>query len=175
MVEPNGQQPLSGHVLVSAVAAARPNVGVQVGDRLSHADMVGRQGRPAGRRITEAEKDRHALGRAQHHVEPRDGVAAVGAAKELTGVGVAALEHGLEPGRRCFALQPQAAGAGAIPPARGLAVARQILLVVSCQLAGVVGLSAHRELGDVGHHPAAPSSPPSLAPATHPWCIALLG
>jgi hypothetical protein len=34
-------------------------------------------------------------------------------------------------------------------------VARQILLVVSGQLAGVVGLPTHRELGDVGHHPAA--------------------
>jgi hypothetical protein len=40
--------------------------------------------------------------------------------------------------------------------ARGLAVAGQILLVVGGQLPGVVGLSAHRELGDVGHHPAAP-------------------
>jgi hypothetical protein len=38
---------------------------------------------------------------------------------------------------------------------------------------GVVLLPTYRELGDVGHHPA--SSSPSLAPATHPWCIALLG
>jgi hypothetical protein len=40
--------------------------------------------------------------------------------------------------------------------ARGLAVAGQVLLVVGGQLAGVVRLPAHRELGDVGHHPAAP-------------------
>jgi hypothetical protein len=46
--------------------------------------------------------------------------------------------------------------------------------VVGGQLPGVVGLPPHRELGDVGHHPAA-SLPPALAPATHPWCIALLG
>src|SRR6266540_7088428 len=54
------------------------------------------------------------------------------------------------------------------------AVARQVRLVVGGRLAGVILLPPHRELGDVGHHPAA-STPPSLAPATHPWCIALLG
>jgi len=69
MVEPDPQQPLSGHVLVSAVATPRPNVGVQVGDRLSHAGMVGRQDRPAGGRVAQAVKDRHALGRPQDHVE----------------------------------------------------------------------------------------------------------
>ncbi len=52
--------------------------------------------------------------------------------------------------------------------------AKQVLFVVGGQLAGVICLPAHRELGDVGHHPALPSPPP-LAPATHPWCIALLG
>ena len=36
------------------------------------------------------------------------------------------------------------------------------------QLAGVIRLPPDRELGDIGHHPAA-SLPPSLAPATHPW------
>jgi hypothetical protein len=43
--------------------------------------------------------------------------------------------------------------------------------VVGGQLAGVILLPTHRQFRDVGHHPAA-SLPPSLAPATHPWCIA---
>jgi hypothetical protein len=77
------------------------------------------------------------------------------AAEELAGVRMVALEHPLEARRRCFALQPEAGGASAIPPARGLAVARQIRLVVGGQLAGVIGLPPHRQLGDVGHHPAA--------------------
>src|SRR5512132_702399 len=75
------------------------------------------------------------------------------AAEQLPGSRVAALEHGLDPRRRCFALQPQAGSASAVPPARGLAVAGQILFVVGGQLAGVVLLPAYRELGDVGYHP----------------------
>jgi|SRR5215212_3844014 hypothetical protein len=78
------------------------------------------------------------------------------AAEQLTSGEVAAFEHGLEPGQRCFALQPEGAGAGAVPPAWRLTVAREILLVVLGEFAGVVGLPADRELGDVGHHPAAP-------------------
>jgi hypothetical protein len=35
-------------------------------------------------------------------------------------------------------------------------MAGQIRLVVGGQLPSVVGLPAYRELGDVGHHPAAP-------------------
>src|SRR5512132_1734608 len=97
------------------------------------------------------------------------------AAEQLPGSRVAALEHGLDPRRRCFALQSQAGSAGAVPPAWGLTVAGQVLFVVGGQLAGVVLLPAHRELRDVGHHPGCSPSPPSLAPATHPWCIALLG
>ena len=103
-----------------------PKVSVQVGDRLGHAGMVGGQHRPAGGRVTQAVEDRDALGRPQDHVERGHGVAAMGAAQQLARRGVAALEHGLEPGRRCFALQPQAGGAGAVPPAWGLAVAGQI-------------------------------------------------
>jgi hypothetical protein len=78
-----------------------------------------------------------------------------GGAHQLPGVGVTALEHTLEAGRRCFALQPKAAGAGAVPAARGLAVAGQILFVVGGQFASVILLPPHRKLGDVGHHPAA--------------------
>jgi hypothetical protein len=174
MVEADRQHSLAIHVLDTAVAAAGPQVLVQVADRLGDAGMVRGQDTPAGRRVTQAVQDRHALGRPQDQVEGRDAVAAVGAAEQLPGRGVAALEHGLEPGQRCFALQPQAGGPGAIPAAWGLAVAGQILLVIGGQLTGVVLLPPHRELGDVGHHPAAPL-PPSLAPATHRWCIALLG
>jgi hypothetical protein len=155
VVEPDRQQPLSGHVMDTPVAAARPDVDVQVGRCLADAGVVGGQHRPAGRWVTEAVEDGHALGRSQDHVKARDGVAAMGTAEELAGVGMAALEHGLEPSRRCFALQAQAAGAGAVPPARTLAVAGQILFVVGGQLAGVVRLPPHRQLGDVGHHPTA--------------------
>jgi hypothetical protein len=50
-------------------------------------------------------------------VEGWHGVAAVGTAEQLAGCGVAAFEHGLEPGHGCFACQPEAAGAGAVPAA----------------------------------------------------------
>jgi hypothetical protein len=43
VVEADRQEPLAMDTLMSAVAAARPDVGVQVGDRLGHAGMVGRQ------------------------------------------------------------------------------------------------------------------------------------
>ena len=157
VVEADRQQPLSGHVLVSTVATARPKMGVQVGDRLSYAGMVGRQDRLANGRIAQPVEDRHTLRRAQDHIKGGHRVVAVGPAEELPGCGVAALEHGLEPGHRCFALQPEVGGAGAVPAARTLAVAGQVLFVVGGQLAGVVLLPPHRELGDVGHHPAAPS------------------
>jgi hypothetical protein len=142
--------------LDTAVAAAGPQVLVQVADRLGQPGVVGGQHRPAGGWVAQAVEDRDALGRPQDHVERRDGVAAMRAAEQLASAGVLAFEHGLEPGRRCFALQAERAGAGAVPAARGLAVAGQVLFVVGGQLAGVVRLSAHRELGDVGHHPAAP-------------------
>jgi len=106
MVEADCEQPLSGHVLVSTVAAACPNVGVQVPHRLAAASVVGGQHGPAGGRVAEAVEDRDALGRAQHDVKGRHGVAAVGSAEELAGVGVAALEHALEACRRCFTLHP---------------------------------------------------------------------
>jgi hypothetical protein len=117
---------------------------------------MGRQYGPAGGWVAQAVQDRDALGWSQHHVEGRHGALAVGPAEQLVCGGVPALEHGLEPHRRCFALQAQAGGAGAVPPAWGLAVAGQVRLVVSGQLAGVVRLPAHRQLGDVRHHPAAP-------------------
>jgi hypothetical protein len=48
-VEPDRQQPLSGHVLDTTVAAAGPKVLVQVADRLGQPSMMGGQHRPAGR------------------------------------------------------------------------------------------------------------------------------
>jgi hypothetical protein len=156
VIEADGQQPLSGHVLDTTVAAAGAQVLVQVGDRLRQPSMMRRQDRPANGWITQAIEDGHALGRPQDHVKCWDGVAAMGTTEQLASVRVAALEHGLEPGHGCFALQPERGGAGAIPPAWGLAVAGQVRFVVGGQLAGVIGLPAHRELGDVSHHPAAP-------------------
>jgi hypothetical protein len=156
VVEPNRQQPPSGHMLDTSVAAAGAQVLVQVAGRFGQSRVMGGQHRPAGGRIPEAVQDRHALGRPQNHIERGHGVAAMGPAQQLPGAWVPALEHPLEPRRRCFALQPQRAGAGAVPPAWGLAVAGQVRLVVGGQLAGVVRLPPHRQLGDVGHHPAAP-------------------
>jgi hypothetical protein len=92
-------------------------------------------------RVAQAVEDRDALGRPQDHVERRDGVAAMRPAQQLPSHRVAAHEHGLEPGGHgCFALQPERCQPGAVPPARGLAVARQIRLVVGGQLPGVVRL-----------------------------------
>jgi hypothetical protein len=51
VVEPNGQQPLSGHMLDTAVAAAGPQVSVQVADRLGQAGVMGLEDRSAGGRI----------------------------------------------------------------------------------------------------------------------------
>ena len=130
MVEPDRQQPLSVHVLDTAVTSAGPQVSVQVGNRLADTSMVGRQHCSSGDRVAQPVEDRDALGRPQHQVEGRYGIAAVGAAQELAGRRVATLEHGLEPGRRCFALQPQGGGAGAVPPSWGLTVAGQVRLVV---------------------------------------------
>jgi hypothetical protein len=115
VVEADRQHPLSGHVLDTAMAAAGPQVSVQVADRLGQPGMMGGQHGSAGRRVTQAVQDRHALGRPHDHVEGGHGVCAVGAAEELASGGVAAFEHGLEPGRRCFALQPEAGGAGTVP------------------------------------------------------------
>ena len=146
---------------------------IRVGARLADADVVGGQGGPAGRWVAQAVKDRDALGRAQNRVKGRHGALAVSPAEKLPGVGVAALEHAPEPRRRCFALQPQVGGAGAIPTSWGLAVAGQVLLVVGSQLAEVVVLPADRELGHVRHHL---PLPPHLRwrERTHHWCIALL-
>jgi hypothetical protein len=132
---------------------------VQVGRRLADTGVVGVKHRPPGGRIAQAVEHRHALGRAQHHIERRHRVAAMGAAEQFASGGVAALEHPPEVRRRCFALQPERPGAGAVPPARGLTVTRQVLLVVSGQLTGVILLPANRQFRDVGHHPLLPPRP----------------
>jgi hypothetical protein len=97
---------LSGHVLDTTVTAAGVQVLIQVGNRLSQPGVMGRQHGSSGGWVAEAVEDGDALGRPQDHVEGRHGVAAMWAAEELPVPGVPALEHGLEPGRRCFALQP---------------------------------------------------------------------
>jgi len=47
VVEPDGQQPLSGHVLVSGVAAAGPQVLVQVADRLGQSGVMRTEHHPS--------------------------------------------------------------------------------------------------------------------------------
>jgi hypothetical protein len=106
VVEPDGQHPLSGHVLDTAVSTTGSQVLVQVADRLGQPRVVGGQHRPSGGRVPKAVEDRDALGRAQHHIEGGHGVAAMRTAEQLARRRVPALEHGLEPGHRCFALQP---------------------------------------------------------------------
>jgi hypothetical protein len=173
VVEADRQQPLSGHVLDTTVSTASAQMLVQVGDRLGQPSMMGRQYGSSGGRVAQAVEDRDALGGPQHHIKAWHSITAMRAAQQLASGRVAAFEHGLEFGHGCFAMQPQGDGAGAVPAACTLAVAGQVLLVVGGQLASVVLLPPHRQLRDVGHHPAAASSPAS-APATHPWCIALL-
>jgi hypothetical protein len=90
----------------------------------------------------------------------------------IPGVGVAALEHPLEARHRCFAVQPQAGGAGAVPAPRGLAVAGQILLVVGGQLAGVVLCPAPPTAWRYRSPPRC-CLPPPLMRATHPCALFL--
>ena len=49
MVEPDRQQPLSGHMLDTAVAAPCANVLIQVAHRLSDTDVMGGKRCPPGR------------------------------------------------------------------------------------------------------------------------------
>ena len=85
------------------MATPGPQVCVQIGDRLGQPSMMGGQHRPASGWVAEAVEDGDALGGAQDHVEGGDGVAAMRTAEQLAGCGIAALEHGLESGHRCFA------------------------------------------------------------------------
>jgi hypothetical protein len=149
---------------MSAVAAAGPQVSVQVADRLGQPGVMGGQHRPSGGRVAQPVEDRHALGRPQDHVERRHAVPTVETAQQLPRRRVAALEHGLEPARRCFALQPEGGGTGAVPAARGLTVAGQVLLVVGGQLAGVVRLPPTDSLAMSA---TTPPLPPALAGASN--------
>jgi hypothetical protein len=63
VVEPDGQQPLSGHALDTAVSAADAQVSVQVAHCLADTSVMGGQHRLAGGRVAEAVEDRDALGR----------------------------------------------------------------------------------------------------------------
>ena len=51
VVEPDRQHSPSGHVLDTTVAAAGPQVSVQVADRLGQAGVMGLEDRSAGGRI----------------------------------------------------------------------------------------------------------------------------
>jgi hypothetical protein len=124
VIEPDRKHALSGHVLDTTMSTTGPQLLVQVANRVGQSRVMGGQDRPAGGQIPQAVQDGDALGRPQDHIKGRDGVAAMGAAEQLARGGVPAFEHGLEPGHRCFALQPQGGGAGAVPPAWGLTVAR---------------------------------------------------
>ena len=175
VVEPDRQQPLSGHVLDTAMAAAGPQVLVQVADRLGQPGVMGGQHRPAGGRVAEAVEDRDALGRPQHHVEGRARRCGRGggrAARQWWGRGPRTW-----PGTRPPMLRP---------PAPGCWRRRR-----------TTGLGTHRGRTDTarGRWPARGCSRPPGPPRawrcrppprrfpprlrwrerTHPWCIALLG
>jgi hypothetical protein len=57
MVEPHREQPVSGHVLDTAVATTGPQVLVQIRDGLGQPGVMGREHRPASGRIPEAVED----------------------------------------------------------------------------------------------------------------------
>jgi hypothetical protein len=107
MIKADRQNPSSGHVLDTTMAAAGPQVLVQVADRLADTDVMRRQDRLAGGQVTEAVEDRDALGRPQDHIKAGHSIPAIGTAQQLPSRRVAALEHGLEAGHGCFALQPK--------------------------------------------------------------------
>jgi hypothetical protein len=52
VVEPNGQQPMSGHMLDTAVATSGTHMLIQVSDRLSQPSMMCPGDRPSGGRVT---------------------------------------------------------------------------------------------------------------------------
>jgi hypothetical protein len=57
VVEPDSQQPLSGHVLDTAVATTGAQVLVQVADRLGQSHVVSGQHRPTSGRVAQAVED----------------------------------------------------------------------------------------------------------------------
>jgi hypothetical protein len=117
VVEPDRRQALAGHMLDTAMATPGPQVLVQIGHRLGQHGVMSLEHRPAGHRVAQAVEDGDALGRPQDHIEGGHGVTVMRTAEQFASGGVAAFEHGLEPGRRCFALQAELSGAGAVPPA----------------------------------------------------------
>jgi hypothetical protein len=153
VVEADHHQPSAAHLLASAVATTGAHVSVQVGDRLGDPCMVSAHHRSVDALIAERVQHAHILDRPQHQIPRGHRVLAVGAAEQLAGVGVAPLEDPLEPfgGRGAFLAERR--GAGAVPAARGLAVAAQVLFAVVGDLADVVVLPAHCELGQIRDHP----------------------
>ena len=157
VVEPDRQQPLSGHMLDTTMAAAGPQVLVQVADRLGQPGVMGGQHRPAGGRVTQAVEDRHALGRPQDHVKGRARRCGHGggpAAPRSSGRGPRTWP-GTRP-RDASPCSPRLLAPAPYHRPGDSPWPDRYCFVVGGQLAGVVLLPPHRQLGDVGHHPAAP-------------------
>jgi hypothetical protein len=100
-----------------------------LGDRWKHVRAVGECAREVSAVLDEEDRPYlvaaaylHDIGYApklqRTGLHQLDGARYMSTAEQLASGGVAALEHGLELGHRCFALQPQAGGAGTVPPAR---------------------------------------------------------
>ncbi len=117
MVEPDRQQAIAGDVLAAAMAAPCADVLLQVAQGLGGRLLVGLEHLGGGPSIPQPIQQRHALGRPPHHVKGGHAPLAVGAAKQLPGVGVATVEDVDEPlgGRR--PLLAERRGAAAEPAA----------------------------------------------------------
>ncbi len=100
------------------MAASRADVVLQVAERLLGRLVVGVQHLGGDLGVAQAVQQRHALGRPQHHIERRHPMVAMRPAQQLSGVGVAAVEHPHERLGTGDALLAQGSGAAAEPAAR---------------------------------------------------------
>jgi hypothetical protein len=155
VVEPDRDQLATSDMVVPAMAAAGADVRLEIAERLLGRLLVGVQ-HTGDLGVAQAVQQRHALGRAEHHIEGRHAPVTVGAAEQGAGVGVAAMEHVYERLGGGGAVLAKRGGALAEPAARGLAVAGEVLFAVVGDLAEIVVLAADRQLGDVHNHPCSP-------------------
>jgi hypothetical protein len=160
VVKPDRDQPPTRDVVAAAMAASGADMFFQVAERLGGRLLVRGQHLGGDVGVAQAVQQRHALGRAEDHVEGGHAAVAVRAAEQLAGVGVAAVEDAHERLGGGGAVLAERGGALAEPAAGGLAVAGEVLLAVVGDLAEVVVLAADRQLGDVHDHP---RNPPVLA------------
>ena len=170
VVEADRQDPRPD-TLDTAMAAAGAQVSVQVADRPAIASMMGRQHGSSGGRIAQAVEDRDALGRAQHHIEGRHRAPTVGVGRGVIGVGVAALEHGLEPGHRCC---PAAPGCWRRRRTTGLGTHRGRTDTARGQWPAPGCNTSSRPTDSLAMSATTPPPPPRRRwrQRTHPWCIA---